>query len=119
METKRNLTCIVCPRGCLLTVTLEDGKPVAIEGNLCPRGKTYAEAECTNPVRTLTTTVRLADGRVLPVKTTDAIPKDLLFAAMAEVNALRPTAPIKAGEILIENLLEIGVRVIATADSES
>ena len=118
MESKRNLTCIVCPRGCLLTVTLEDGKPTAVTGNICLRGKTYAEAECTHPVRTLTTTVRLADGRVLPVKTADAIPKDLLFAAMAEVNALRPLAPVKAGEILIENLLETGVPVIATADSE-
>lgn len=118
MESKRNLTCIVCPRGCLLTVTLKDGNPTLIEGNLCPRGKTYAVAECTNPVRTLTTTVRLADGRVLPVKTNNPIPKDMLFAAMAEINALRPAAPIKAGEILIENLLETGVCVIATADSE-
>ena len=118
MESKRNLTCIVCPRGCQLTVTLTDGNPTAVEGNLCARGKTYAVAECTTPVRTLTTTVRLADGRVLPVKTADAIPKDLLLKAMAEINALRPLAPVKAGEILIENLLETGVPVIATADSE-
>ena len=118
MKTQRELTCIVCPRGCQLTVTLEDGKPVAITGNICPRGKTYAEAECTNPVRTLTTTVRLADGKVLPVKTNGAIPKGLLFSAMAEVNALRPALPVKAGDILIFNLLDTGIDLVATADSE-
>ena len=118
MKTQRELTCIVCPRGCRLTVTLEDGKPVAITGNICPRGKTYAEAECTNPVRTLTTTVRLADGKVLPVKTNGAIPKGLLFSAMAEVNALRPALPVKAGDILISNLLDTGIDLVATADSE-
>ena len=52
----RSLTCIICPRGCLLEVEL--GENIAVSGNLCPRGKVYAENECTNPQRTVTSTVR-------------------------------------------------------------
>ena len=67
---EKQLTCIVCPRGCQMTVTLEDGKPVHIEGNQCPRGVDYATSEFLHPMRTLTTTVRLQNGALLPVKTT-------------------------------------------------
>lgn len=118
MTTTRELTCIVCPRGCGLKVTLEEGKPTDIVGNACPRGKTYAEAECTHPVRTLTSTVRMDNGKVVPVKTAGAIPKELLFDAMKEINALCPAAPVKAGQVLLSNLLETGVDVVATAESE-
>ena len=55
---KRELTCIVCPIGCQLSVTLENGVVTEVIGNTCPRGKQYAIDECTNPVRTITTTAR-------------------------------------------------------------
>ena len=109
----RELTCIVCPRGCDLYVTIEDGKVISVGGNACRRGVTYAENECTHPVRTLTTTVRLADGRMLAVKTKDPIGKEKLFSAMKEINALHPCAPIKAGQVLAE--IE-GAAIVACAD---
>ena len=34
---KRELTCIGCPLGCALTVTLEHGAVVSVAGNTCPR----------------------------------------------------------------------------------
>ena len=109
----KQLTCIVCPRGCQMTVTLKDGKPTQIEGNQCKRGADYATAEFVHPTRTLTTTVRLQSGDILPVKTNKPIPKELLFDAMKVISALHPTAPIQVGDVLISNLLDTGADVVA------
>ena len=89
----RDLTCIICPRGCSMKIELgEDKKSIlSVSGNLCPRGKKYAESECINPMRTLTTTVKCTDGSVVAVRSEGAIPKDKLFEAMAKVNSLRIT----------------------------
>ena len=86
--TERNMTCIVCPLGCGINVTMNEGKIIKIEGNGCPRGAKYAESECTNPVRTLTTTIKCDDGRVLPVKTKKPIPKGKLTEYMEMINNL-------------------------------
>ncbi len=115
---KRELTCIVCPIGCQLCATLVDGAVTEVTGNTCPRGKQYAIDECTNPVRTITTTARTADGGVIPVKTDRPIPKNLMFACMEEVNRVTVTLPAHIGDIVIENLLETGANVIVTANME-
>ena len=113
----RNLTCIVCPRGCNLVVKFgEDGSIVEILGNACKRGITYAENECTHPKRTVTSTVRCADGRIVAVKTADVIPKERVFDAMREINACRPDGEIRIGDVIIENVADTGVAVVATAN---
>ena len=62
----RELTCIVCPRGCQLKVELDEkGAVLNVEGFTCPRGKQYAVDECTHPMRTITSTVRAANGEPL------------------------------------------------------
>ena len=72
----RELTCIVCPLGCDLKVELDENKRVlSVSGNTCPRGKVYAENECVNPRRTVTSTVRCEDGSMISVKTDTTIPK--------------------------------------------
>ena len=79
---KRELVCIICPRGCNLTVEL-DGKEIkSVTGNSCPRGLQYAENECLNPQRTVTSTIRCTDGRPVSVKTDRASPKDKVFDCM-------------------------------------
>lgn len=113
---KRNLTCIVCPIGCQLGVTLENGVVTEVTGNTCPRGKQYAIDECTNPVRTVTTTARTADGGVIPVKTDRPIPKELMFECMKEIDRSVVTLPAQIGDVVIENLLGIGANVIVTAN---
>ena len=114
----RELTCIVCPRGCNLTVKFNtDGAIAEITGNACKRGVTYAENECTPPKRTVTSTVRCADGRIVAVKTADVIPKERVFDAMREINAVRPEGDIKIGDVIIENVAETGVAVVATANA--
>ena len=113
---KRELTCIVCPIGCQLSVTLENGVVTEVVGNTCPRGKQYAIDECTNPVRTITTTARTSDGGVIPVKTANPIPKDLMFDCMKEIDKAVVTLPAQIGDVVIKNLLGTGVDVVVTAN---
>lgn len=116
---ERLLTCIVCPRGCALTVTLdESGKPTSVSGNACGRGVVYAEKECTHPERTVTSTARTSCGRVVPVKTSATVPKETVFAVMEEINKAVAHCPVKVGDVIIENVAETGVSVIATAECE-
>ena len=110
----RELTCIVCPKGCQLTVELDGKKVVSVEGYTCKRGLTYAETECTAPMRTLTTTAAVEGGGVVPVKTDKTIPKELLFEAMKAVNAARVPADAKLGYVVIENLLGTGANIVTT-----
>ena len=114
---ERKLTCIVCPKGCDLTVTLNDnGKIENIDGFTCPRGKDYAYAECTSPVRTVTTTVVCLDGEVVSVKTSAPIPKGMIFEVMAAINAVVANNNVPIGDIIIENVCGTGVNVVATSN---
>jgi CxxC motif-containing protein len=113
----RLLTCIVCPRGCALTVHFDEaGNPISVEGNACKRGVVYAEKECTHPERTVTTTVRTESGAVVAVKTASTVPKEKVFDVMAEINKACAKMPVSIGDVIIENVAETGVKVVATAD---
>lgn len=113
----RELTCIVCPMGCSLKVTCgEDGQIEAVTGNTCKRGDEYARAECTNPTRTVTTTVRSTDGGVVPVKTTLPIPKDSVMDCMKLINSCRVQLPIRVGDVIIKGVLGTEADVVATAN---
>ena len=114
---ERLLTCIVCPRGCALTVTLdENGIPTAVTGNACKRGVTYAEKECTHPERTVTSTVRTSCGAVVAVKTASTVPKEKVFAVMEQINRACAKCPVRVGDVIVENVAGTGVSVIATAE---
>ncbi len=110
----RELTCIVCPKGCQLKVELEGKKVLSVTGHTCKRGAVYAETECTAPMRTLTTTAAVEGGGVVPVKTDKTIPKELLFEAMKAVNEARVPADARLGYVVIENLLGTGANVVTT-----
>lgn len=109
---KRQITCIICPMGCEMEAVIEDGKLVSVTGNTCPRGAEYARTECTNPMRTLTTTVRCDNGAVVPVRTSNMIPKDKMAACMKIINAAVAHLPISAGDVIIEDVF--GSQVVAT-----
>ncbi len=115
MSKERNLTCIICPRGCALKVKFDEEERIAsVEGFTCPRGKDYAIAECTHPVRTLTTTVFCENGGVLAVKTNKAIPKELLFKAMEEANKAVAKAPVRIGDVIVKNVAGTDADLVAT-----
>ncbi len=119
METKE-LTCIRCPLGCLMSVTMEGKEVQQVEGNTCPRGDAYARVELVNPTRMVTTTMRIAGGyrRRVPVKTASDIPKDKIFDVMREIDAATVKAPAKIGEVLLKDVAGTGVDVIATKTVE-
>lgn len=110
----REMTCIVCPKGCTLTVELEGREVLSVTGHTCRRGEIYAQTECTAPMRTLTTTAAVVGGGVVPVKTDRAVPKELLMACMKEINALRVSGAVKIGDVVLENILDTGANVIIT-----
>ena len=111
------LTCIVCPVGCTLTVIKKDGE-WAVSGNTCPKGREFALRETTDPRRTLCTTVRTTDpGKPrLPVRTDGEIPKGLIFRAMEVINEAELTHPVHRGDVVIPNILDTGVNIISTSD---
>ena len=115
---KRELTCIICPKGCNIKVEIEEGKVKSIEGNTCKRGYDYALSEVTNPVRTITSTMKLENGKMVPVKTDKPIPKELIFKCMEEINKATLKLPVKIGDVLIENILNTGSNIVATNNME-
>lgn len=119
MSDIRNLTCIRCPMGCALCVTLEGGTVLTVEGNTCPRGAEYGRSEVTHPVRTVTSTVRVAGGArpVVSCKTAAEVPKESIFAVMDEINRIKVTAPVAIGDTLAADIAGTGVALIATANA--
>ena len=113
----RELTCIVCPRGCQLTVSLDDnGAVLGVSGNICPRGKVYANDECTNPMRVVTSTVRCEDGAVVSCKTSTSIPKSLVFDVMKVINTTVAPNKVAIGDVLVKNILDTGADIVATSN---
>lgn len=109
---ERKLTCIICPLGCELTVQTDNNKIIGVTGNTCPRGKVYAENECTNPQRTVTSTVLCDDGGLVAVKTETTIPKGKMDECMKLINNTVAKLPIKIGDVIIEDAF--GSKVVAT-----
>lgn len=112
--TERQLTCIICPKGCIINVSLcSDGSISNITGNSCARGKMYAETECTNPKRTVTTTMRCTDGGIVAVKTDRPIPKASVMDCMKIINSAEATLPVHTGDVLLRGVF--GSNIVATA----
>ncbi|KHS57592.1 MULTISPECIES: DUF1667 domain-containing protein [Terrisporobacter] len=112
---KREITCIVCPKGCQMIVSNIDGQYI-VEGNSCIRGAKYGVDEVTSPKRMITSTVRLEGAylNMLPVKTSVSVPKDLVFEIMNILSTIKITAPVKVGDIIVKNILDTGVDIVST-----
>lgn len=112
----REMICINCPMGCRLTVDDTDKANVKVTGNTCPRGVTYAVNEVNSPKRMVTGSVKVNGGTIAmcSVKTREAIPKQLIFDALREINKVQLTAPVAIGDVVIANVCNCGVDVIAT-----
>ena len=111
-----NLICIGCPLGCPLTVQMEGNEVKSVSGNTCPRGDAYAKKELTNPTRIVTSTVRVSGGKLamVSVKTQSDIPKNKIFDCVKALKDVELTAPVKIGDIVLQNVAGTGVNVIAT-----
>lgn len=113
----RELVCITCPIGCRLTISKgQNDIDFIVDGNQCQRGVRYAIEEMTNPTRMIPTTVVITGSHLkrLPVRTESPIPKNLIFDCMKEINKVIVKAPVKIGDVIIKNILNTGVNIIAT-----
>ncbi|BES65794.1 DUF1667 domain-containing protein [Gottschalkiaceae bacterium SANA] len=114
----KEMTCIVCPIGCQLTLEPE-GESFAVFGNKCPRGKKYAIEEMIAPKRVITSTVAVDQGMypVISVKTQAPVPKELIFDVMQDLSSVLMKAPIQVGDVVIKNVQGTGVDVVATRNA--
>lgn len=109
----RTLTCIICPRGCTVTVTGEKDA-LQVCGNGCSRGVEYAIGECTNPVRTVTATVRVANRHdtMVSVKTETPVAKGRMMEVMAALRSIQVNAPLSIGDVILDDAA--GARIVVT-----
>lgn len=120
MNTKE-LVCTVCPNSCCLAVEMnENGQAESVAGNRCPRGDAFARQEVVCPMRVLTSTVliRTKDGEqaLLPVRSSDSFALSKHQQAMALIRHTSIKTPVKTGDVVIRNLLNTGVDIIASCD---
>lgn len=115
METKE-LVCVNCPKGCRITVTVDDGNVIDMKGYSCDKGKNYAAQETIRPMRVLTSTVRIEHStlRVLPVITNKEIPLDLCDQAMDEIRKITIEAPVQMDQVIVKDFLGTGADLIAS-----
>ena len=101
----RNLICIICPRGCSLTADIgNDG--VTVSGNACPKGQQYAVNECTNPVRTVTATIRVSNryNTMVSVKTATPVAKEKMMDVMIALRNTKVEAPLAIGDVVLTDV---------------
>ena len=111
---KRNLICIVCPRGCSLCTDV-NGEAVTVTGQGCPRGAEYATNECLHPMRTVTVALRVAnrESAMVSVKTEKSVPKEKILETVEILRTLTVNAPLAVGDVICESVF--GSRVLCTS----
>lgn len=118
-ETEQvTITCISCPMGCDVDLEVVDSEIQNMEGARCKAGEEYVREEFYNPTRILPTTARVKGGKLplVPVKTEKPMPKEKLEAAMEVIAEVEVEAPVKLGDVIVEDILGTGVDIVATRD---
>lgn len=110
------VVCVQCPVGCKIKFELIDGKIAKVEGNRCPRGLAYLEDELREPKRVVPSSVRVIGGsyQLVSVKTSAPIPKKYIPQLMEKLRKMKINAPVKVGDIILKNVFDTGVDVVAT-----
>ena len=113
---EQTITCINCPVGCRMTVSLSDtGEFLSVTGNTCPRSAKYAQQECTLPERMITAVIPVAGSETpLSVKTASPVPKKLISSVIDELARVQVSLPVTIGQIVLPDVLNTGVDIIAT-----
>lgn len=113
---EQTITCINCPVGCRMTVSLSDtGEFLSVTGNTCPHGAKYAQQECTLPERMITAVIPVAGSETpLSVKTASPVPKKLISSVIDELARVQVSLPVTIGQIVLPDVLNTGVDIIAT-----
>jgi CxxC motif-containing protein len=120
MSTVKELTCVVCPVGCKIKITHDGEKIESVEGNRCDRGYNYAVQEIKNPLRTLVTSVKVNNGNypLASVRSSKEVPLNKINDLMDIIKNTKVDAPVKKGDVIIKNPLDLGADIIATRSVE-
>lgn len=114
---EREIICTSCPLGCHVFVELNGEDIVSVRGNTCVRGERYARSEMINPLRTVTTTVALCGGGVLPVKSDAPLSRKKIPQYLERIHKITAQPPICIGDILLEDIDGSGVNIVATQNA--
>ena len=116
MASEKVITCIICPIGCKILVRMDGSKLEVLRGYKCKKGIEYARNEALDPRRMLTTSVLVKNGDwpLVSVKSSQSVPKEKLFLVLHEVKKKAVNAPVASGQIVIKNVADTGINVIAT-----
>lgn len=119
MVEEQTITCIMCPLGCKIRV-LQTGDTVEIKGAGCDNGREYALQEISEPSRIIMSVVpvRNSDIPTVTVKTNKSIPKEKIGRVMELISTVEVTAPIKVGDIILKNIDNMHVDIIATRNAK-
>ena len=115
---EQEITCINCPMGCRMTVSLTDsGQFLSVSGNTCARGAAYARQECTLPERMITAVIPVCGSKTpLSVKTSRPVLKSMIRDVMHELSLVRIQTPVSIGQVIIPDVLHTGADIVATRD---
>jgi CxxC motif-containing protein len=118
LAEQRHFICITCPVGCNLEATVEGNDIVALQGQACKRGAAFVREELRAPKRMLTTTVRIEGGTLplLPVRSAAPLPKGMILQVAQLLRQVRLKAPVAEGQVILANVLDTGVDIIASRD---
>jgi CxxC motif-containing protein len=116
VEVQKEVTCVICPNSCTITVKQMKSGELVLSGHTCKRGEQYGTNEFTDPKRMLATTVRIKNAYIplVPVRTSVAVSKVKLNEILDILARIEVTAPIKCGDVIVEDVLGLGANVIAT-----
>jgi CxxC motif-containing protein len=97
---------------------VENGELVRTEGAACKRGQAFVREELTAPKRMFTSTVRVRGGALplAPVRSSAPLPKGLLLQVAALLRRLTLEAPVVEHQVVVSNVLDTGVDIIASRD---
>ena len=116
MTIEKEITCIVCPIGCKILVRAVENQFELLKGNKCKKGIDYARNEALDPRRMLTSSVLVENGEwpLVSVKSSRPIPKDKVFSVLKKIRKTRVNAPVKSGQIIIKNVVDTKINIVAT-----
>jgi len=117
---KKHFTCVTCPVGCEVDVEVKDGSIVSLTGNKCDKVKEFVLQELKEPMRVLTTIVRIKGAKyaMLPVRTDKLIPKRLFMQAIEELASIDLQAPVHMSDVIVKDVAGSGANIVATRTME-
>jgi CxxC motif-containing protein len=113
---KKHFVCVVCPIGCEIDVIHDGSEIISMEGSKCEKSEEFVTQELIEPMRILTTTVRIQRSRwpIIPVRTDKAVPKRLFPRIMRQLRHIKLQAPINMLDVVVRDVLHTGANIMAT-----